>query len=62
MPLEKPSYRDNLERIILAFPNRELLTKKDVASFCGVNVKTVCKLFPFKNNFISIATLARLLS
>lgn len=62
MPLEKPAYRDNLERIISAFPNQELLSKKEVADFCGLHSKTVGKMFPFKGNYISVATLARELS
>lgn len=62
MSLEKPAYRDNLERIISAFPNQELLSKKEVADFCGLHSKTVGKMFPFKGNYISVATLARELS
>ena len=59
---EKAGYRDNLERIVERFPDKELLTKKDVAEFCGVDRRRVGKLFPFKNNLISVATLARELS
>lgn len=56
---EKEGYRENLERIHTRFPNKELLTKKDVASFLGCNYRYVTKRFPFKDNFISKATLAR---
>ncbi|MBE6906148.1 MAG: hypothetical protein E7476_07765 [Ruminococcaceae bacterium] len=62
MPREKEAYRDNLERIDSAFPGKELLTKKDVSEFTGANYKTVNRLFPFKDNYISKATLARCLS
>lgn len=62
MPLEKPAYRDNLERIIDRFPDRELLNKKDVIAFTGRSYEYVTKRFPFKNNTISIATLAREMS
>jgi hypothetical protein len=62
MPIEKESYRDNLERIHGMFPDKELLTKTDVAKFLGVSTKFVCKYYPFKNNYISKATLARALS
>lgn len=62
MPLEKPSYRDNVERIKAVFPDKELLNKKEVAAFCGIDVKTVKKLFEMKNNYISVAKLARELS
>ena len=59
---EKAGYRDNLERIKDRFPDKELLSKKDVAEFCGIRYETVVKMFPFKNNYISCATLARELS
>ncbi len=39
MAFEKPSYRDNLERIKEFFPTKELLNVKDVATFCGLNRK-----------------------
>lgn len=44
---EKEGYRENLERIHTRFPNKELLTKKDVASFLGCNYRYVTKRFPF---------------
>lgn len=59
---EKVAYRDNLERLNEKFPDKELLTKKDVAGFLGVCTKFVSKTYPFKNNYISKATLARALS
>ena len=62
MPLEKPAYRDNIERIKDVFPNKELLNLKEVAMFCGIDVKTARKLFDMKNNYISVAKLARELS
>lgn len=62
MSREKEAYRDNLERLIEAFPDRELLRIKDVAQFCGVSVQYASKRFPFKDRFISKATLARELS
>lgn len=62
MAREKPAYRDNLERISERFPNKEMLTVKDVSMFCGLNIKTVKKLFEFKNNYISVAKLAREMS
>jgi hypothetical protein len=60
--MEKPGYRDNLERLCVVFPDKELLNKHDVAKFTGLNYRTVCKRFPFRNNYISKATLARTLS
>ena len=47
MALEKPSYRDNLERIKEVYPNKEMLNVKNVATFCGLNRKTVLELFGF---------------
>lgn len=61
MSREKEYYRDNLERITERFPNRELLTVKDVCSFTGLCYNTVRKRYPFKNNYITAATLARCL-
>ena len=62
MPKEKEAYRDNLERIIFAFPGKEVLTVKDVALWMKKDPRTVKKQFPFKEYGISIATLARALS
>lgn len=59
---EKAAYRDNLERLNEKFPDKELLTKKDVAEFLGVCYRYVAANYPFKNNYISKATLARELS
>ena len=62
MAREKPSYRDNLERITAQFPNKEMLTVKDVCKFCGLNYRTAKKLFEFTNNYISVVKLARQMS
>lgn len=62
MPIEPVSYRDNIERIVSKFPNKELLTKTDVAKLTGLTIKTVSKRYPFNHNYISIATLARHMS
>lgn len=63
MPREKESYRDNLERICQALPDKgEMLSKSDVAKFTGLNHRTVAKIFSFKGNYISKAVLARELS
>lgn len=62
MPREKESFRDNLERINEKFPNQELLSKKEVAAYCGLDHRTVAKLFSFKDCYISKAVLAREMS
>lgn len=62
MPREKEAYRDNVERIKMMYPDKELLSKGEVCAFCKINYRTAAKLFSFKNNYISVATLARELS
>ena len=62
MAREKESYRDNLERIKEKFPNKEMLIKKEVADFTGLDVRTVKKMFNFSNGYISVASLARQMS
>jgi hypothetical protein len=63
MPREKPSYRDNLERLNERFPNRELLNKSEVGDFLGIHRKTAAKWFSFNvHGMTSKATLARELS
>lgn len=63
MPREKASYRDNLERLDEAFPDKEMLTITDVSAFVGVCYRVAKKWFSFnENNYISKATLAREMS
>ena len=62
MALEKPSYRDNLERIKEFFPTKELLKVKDVQKLLRFEQKTVERLFNFKDGYISVAKLAREMS
>ena len=62
MALEKPAYRDNLERIKAQYPDKEMIKVKDVQRFCGLNRATVEKLFDFKDGYISVAKLAREMS
>ena len=62
MARELVAYRDNLERVIEAFPNKEMLNITEVRNFFKMDVRTVKKLIPFRNEYISIATLARYMS
>ena len=63
MPREKESYRDNLERIKAAYPTKEMLKRKEVADFLGINIRTSNKMFTFnKMGCISVAVLAREMS
>lgn len=45
MPREKPSFRDTLDRLDAAFPGRELIQKKELAQFLGLDVRTVSRNF-----------------
>ena len=62
MPREKLSYRDNLERLDMAFPNKEMLSQIEVANYCGMDRHTVTKHFRFTERYISKTVLARELS
>lgn len=44
---EKAGYRDNLARIDAAFPDKETLTKSDIAKFEGLHWQTVAKRYKF---------------
>ena len=59
MAREKESYRDNIERISERFPGKEMLTVAEVVVYTGLDRRTVKKLFEFRENYISIAKLAR---
>lgn len=43
MPREKPLFRDNLERLDKAFPNKEWLQIKDVKAYTGIVDHDTCK-------------------
>ena len=63
MAIEKPSYRDNIERIKAFYPTKEMLTVSEVIKYTGLCRQTVLKLFSFgSDNYISVATLAREMS
>lgn len=47
MPREREEFRDQLESIISAYPNKECLSIRDVARYCGITEKTASKRFPF---------------
>ena len=56
------TYRRNVERIKAMYPNKELLTIKDVAQFLGRSNNFVARTYPFRNRMISVATLASYLT
>ena len=62
MAREREIYRINLERLDAFFPDKELLSKKDVVRFTKRSEPTVKKLFKFNGNYISKASLASQLS
>ncbi len=64
MPREKECYRNHLERLDERFPDRELLTRVDVAEYTGLCRQTVAKKYPFdkQTHRISKVVLARALS
>lgn len=62
MPREKADYRDLLERLDAAFPGRELLTKRDIAEWLGVNVSTVARRYKLPPGMVLKTTLARAVS
>ena len=53
-------YRDNLNRFREKANGKELLNLRETAALLGVkDPRTVKKMFPFVNGYITIATLAR---
>ena len=62
MPREKELYRDNLERLDNAFPNKELLNQNEVSSFTGISKNNITKHFTFTKHYISKVKLASALS
>lgn len=62
MPREKEAYRDNLQRLNDAFPQKEILRRGEVVKFLGIDYRTAEKLYTFKECYISKATLARQMS
>lgn len=65
MARELEGYRDQLESVIAAFPDKECLNVIEVARYTGISRKVVAKKFPFvgKNlgRYITRTSLARTL-
>ena len=57
--MERSDYRANLSMCLEAFDYRRLLTPTAVAQFLGISRQTAAKRYPFKDGYISVATLAR---
>lgn len=63
MAREKELFRDNLERLDKAFPDKEWLWQKDVMSYTGIrDTRAAIKRFGVDKNGISKVKLASLLS
>jgi len=57
---EHPAYRDNLEQVLQFTGGKHLLSLSDVRRFTGLrDDRTIKRRFPFVDNHISAATLAR---
>ena len=61
--LQETLYQDNLERICEKTHGKECLNMNEVAEILGCrDIRTVKKRFPFTDGYITVATLARLLT
>lgn len=61
MPREKEDFRANLERINEIQPFGEMLNLKAVVNITGWSTNTAKKYVPFKDGWVSKATLARVM-
>lgn len=59
MPREKADYRELLMRLDESFPGRELLTREEVATFLGVNPRTVKRRYNFPAGRVTKTLVAR---
>lgn len=58
MPKEKEFYRDNLERVLLRWPEGELVRLKEVAEWLRIDVRTLQAQSQKKTNPFPIKKLA----
>lgn len=59
MPRERPDYRDLLERLDVAFPGKEMLTKREVAEWLGVGRNTVNRRYGWPRGKVTKTQVAR---
>lgn len=62
MSREKENFRIQLERIDKAFPDKEILNRKDVSKFTGICYSEVGKHFTLNKGKITKVQLAREMS
>ncbi len=61
MPRKKENFRDALQRVDEAFPNRELLTIKQASDYLGVCERSVKKYLPVTPLGVSKVKIAQFL-
>ena len=59
MPREHEDFRDNYEKLSEFFGEKRLLSRADVARYCGRDYRTGMKRFDIPKDGIMMATLAR---
>ena len=59
MGREKESYRDNLELLIQAFPDKNIVCCADIVRWSGRNKRLVKKLYFTDKQYITVAELER---
>jgi hypothetical protein len=62
MPREKQNFRAQLERIDEAFPDKEILNRKEVSAYTGICYNSVSKYFTLNKGKITKVELARQMS
>ena len=63
MDYKETLYRDNLNRLLEKAGGKEVLNLQETADILGFRgTRTVKKLYPFVDGYISLATLARCLT
>ena len=62
MPREKADYRELLMRLDNAFPERETLTRQDVAEWLGVSRNTVTRRYKWPAGRVTKTQVARSLA
>ena len=59
---ELPTYRQHIEQLNNRFPDKEMLTRKDVMAFTGFPQTTARTHYPFPGHFVSKVKFANMLA
>lgn len=62
MAREKADYRDLLERLDTSFPDKEMLTRKEVAAWLGIGINTVTRRYHWPAGKVTKTQVARSLA